>query len=340
MTDIHVEREIPRLTAGLEAKRIPFDSIPVIDIGAFRDGTDKQSVADKIGRACRDVGFFYIRNHGISDSDMETAFAEAKRFFALPLDDKREIHISKSYPNQRGYVPLFEENIDMGITADLKEAFDFGRALPDNDPDVLAGTPFHAENVWPEGLSGFREAFEDYHQKMLDLSGQLVRAVALSLDLPEDFFGDKMNRAIANLRLLRYPPQTGQIDKAILGLGAHSDYGFLTILAQDSVGGLQVQNCAGEWIAATPIPGTFVVNIGELLSHWTNDLFVPTLHRVVNVSGRERYSLPFFLDTNYDALVECISTCVPSGEEPRYEPVLGGEYLWKRFDETFTYRQS
>jgi len=340
MTDIHTERGIPRLTAGLEAKRIPFDSIPVVDIGPLRDGTDKRGVAVEIGRACRDVGFFYIRNHGVSKSDMDEAFAAAKRFFALPLEDKQEIHISKSYPNQRGYVPLFEENIDMGTTADLKEAFDLGRALPADDPDILAGTPFHAENVWPERLPGFRESIEDYHRKMLDLSDELVRAVALSLDLPEDYFCDKMDRAIANLRLLRYPPQTGQIDKAVLGIGAHSDYGFLTILAQDSVGGLQVQNCAGEWIAATPIPGTFVVNIGELLSHWTNDLFTPTLHRVVNVSGRERYSLPFFLDTNYDALVECIDNCILPGEKPKHDPVLGGEYLWKRFDETFTYRQS
>ena len=340
MTESGRPSQPTRLAPHLAAKRVPFEAIPMVDFGPFLDGRDRQGVADEIGRACREVGFFYLRNHGVPAPLVETTFAEAKRFFELPDERKNAIHISGSFPNQRGYVPPFEENIDMGNTADLKEGFDLGRVLAADDPDVVAGKPFHALNVWPDGLLGFRQRVEAYHAAMLELSDHLVGAVALSLELPEDFFGDKMDRAIANLRLLHYPPQPGPVDDALFGCGAHSDYGFLTILAQDDVGGLQVRNPAGEWIAAEPVAGAFVVNIGELLSHWTNDLFAATVHRVINPSGRDRYSLPFFLDTNYDVVVECIESCVAPGEKPKYAPVIGGEYLAKRFDETFNYRRA
>ncbi len=327
------------LAAGLEGRRVPFESVPVIDLGPFLDGGDKPGVARAIGRACREVGFFYVRNHGVPRARVETAFAEARRFFAQPLEAKTAIHVSKSYPRQRGYVPLFEENTDPEVTADLKECFDLGRELPPDDPAVRAGTPFHGPNVWPEGLPGFRETIAAYYDAVLDLSLTLAGAVALSLDLPEDHFADKLDRAVTTLRLIQYPPQQGRIEPATLGCGAHTDYGFLTVLAQDQAGGLQLKNCAGDWIAAPPIPGTFVVNIAEMVERWTNGLYPATLHRVINTSGRARYSLPFFLDTNYDARVECLPNCRSAEHPAKYPPVIGGEYLFQRFDQTFPYRR-
>ncbi len=326
------------LAEGLEGRRVPFESVPVIDLGRFLDGTDKAGVARAIGRACREVGFFYLGNHGVAQARVEAAFAEARRFFAQPLEAKAAIHVSKSYPRQRGYVPPFEENTDPAVTADLKECFDLGRELAPDHPAVRAGTPFHGPNAWPEGLPGFREAIAAYCDAVLDLSLTLSRAVALSLDLPEDHFADKLDRAIANLRLIHYPPQRGRIESATLGCGAHTDYGFLTVLAQDQAGGLQLKNTAGDWIAAPPIPGTFVVNIAEMVERWTNGLYPATPHRVINTSGRERYSMAFFLDTNYDARVECLPSCRSAELPAKYPPVIGGEYLFQRFDQTFPYR--
>ncbi len=326
------------LAAGLEGRRVPFESVPVIDLGPFLDGGDKPGVARAIGRACREVGFFYVGNHGVPEARIEAAFAEARRFFAQPLEAKTAIHVSKSYPRQRGYVPLFEENTDPAVTADLKECFDLGRELPPDHPAVRAGTPFHGPNVWPEGLPGFRAAIAAYYDAVLDLSLTLTRAVALSLDLPEDHFADKLDRAVTTLRLIDYPPQQGRIEPATFGCGAHTDYGFLTVLAQDQAGGLQLRNCAGDWIAAPPISGTFVVNIAEMVERWTNGLYPATLHRVINTSERERFSMPFFLDTNYDARVECLPNCRSAEHPAKYPPVIGGEYLFRRFDQTFPYR--
>ena len=326
------------LAEGLEGRRVPFESIPVIDLGPFLDGSDKPGVARAIGRACREVGFFYVGNHGVPEARVEAAFAEARRFFAQPLGAKTAIHVSKSYPRQRGYIPLFEENTDPEVTADLKECFDLARELPPDHPEVRAGTPFHGPNVWPPGLPGFRDTVYGYYETVLELALKLAGAIALSLDLPEDAFADKLDRAIANFRLIHYPPQQGRIEQETLGCGAHSDYGFLTVLAQGSVDGLQLRNCAGEWIAAPPIPGTFVVNISELVERWTNGLYPATLHRVINTSGRERYSMPFFLDTNYDARVECLPNCRSAEHPAKYPPVIGGEYLFQRFDQTFPYR--
>jgi isopenicillin N synthase-like dioxygenase len=327
------------VSPGLKGREVPFESIPVIDLAPFLDGRGKAAAAEAIGRACREVGFFYVKNHGIPRAQVEAAFAAARCFFDLPLARKNDIHVSKSYPAQRGYIPIFAENTAPGVTADLKECFDLALELPPDDPDVIAGTPFHGPNVWPEGLPGFRDAAYGYYLEVRTLSRRIAGAVALGLGLREDHFADKLDRPIASLRLIHYPPQGGAIEEDTIGCGAHSDYGFLTVLAQDEVGGLQLRNGAGEWIAAPPIPGTFVINVSELLERWTNGLYKATLHRVINTSGRDRYSMPFFLDTNYDAVIACLATCQGPDHPPKYPPVVGGEYLFRRYDETFAYRR-
>lgn len=328
------------VSEGLTAKQMPFDTIPVIDLSDMygADRSARQAVANQLGQACMQVGFFYVKNHGVSQAVIDEMFGQAQRFFARPLEEKMQIHISKS-SHHRGYVPLLEENTDPTARGDLHEAFDCALDVAADDADVLAGKTLYGPNVYPANLPGFREVVDRYYWELFALGRTIFRAFALALDLPEDFFEDKITKPLAQLRLLRYPPQTGEIDEKQIGTGAHSDYECFTILAQDEVGGLQVLNSAGEWISAVPIPGTFVVNVGDQMARWTNDLFSSTVHRAINRSGRERYSIPYFFGPNYDTWVDVLPSCVSPEHPAQYEPVTTGEYIIGRFNETFAYRK-
>jgi len=329
------------LAEGLQGRFAAFTEVPVIALSSFRDGPDKGAMVEAMVRACVQVGFFYVSDHGVPRGLVEGAFEQARRFFAAPEEVKQSLHIRHS-PVHRGYFPAFEENTDPTLTGDLKEGFDLARDLAPDRPEVLAGKPLHGPNVWPDPalLPDFRPRVEAYYAAMNDLARLLLRCFALGLALPEDWFADKVDAPLAQLRLLHYPPQAGFIEERTLGCGAHSDYGCLTILAQDGVGGLQLRNAAGEWIEAPPIPGTFVVNIGDQMARWTNGRFAATQHRVINRSGRERYSLPFFFDPNFDTWVEPLPSCLGPGETPRFAPVLAGDYLLSRYNDTFSYRQA
>jgi len=323
---------------NLLGRVVPFREIPVVDVAGLLDGTDTVEVANALRHAAETVGFLYVAGHGVPDDLVAAMFAESRAFFDRPLDEKMAVHIKNS-PVHRGYFPLFEENTDPALTADLKEGFDIGRDLGPDAPEVQRGLPLHGPNQWPENAIGFRTTAERYFAAMRDLASSLMRAIALALDLRPDWFADKTDRPLAQVRLLHYPPQTGHVESQTMGCGAHTDYGCLTILAQDPNGGLQVRNTAGEWIAAPPIPGAFVVNIGDQLARWTNGRFQATPHRVINASGRERYSIPFFFDPNWDAEIACLPNCLEPGATPRFPPVLAGPYLQSRFDATFKYRQ-
>lgn len=329
------------LSEGLEAKQLPFEAIPVIDFAAMH-GTDavaQQQVAIELCHACIHVGFFYVKNHGVPQSAIDEAFAQAKQFFSLPLEDKMKIHISKS-PNHRGYVPLLEENTDPTAKGDLHEALDFALDVAVDDPDVLAGKKLYGPNVWPAEMPAFREAMDRYYWELFTLGSKIFRAFAIALDLPEDFFSDKITKPLAQLRILRYPSQEGAIDEKQIGIGAHSDYECFTILAQDDCSGLQVLNSAGEWISAVPIPGTFVVNIGDLMARWTNGVFASTVHRAINSSGKERFSIPYFFGPNYDTVIETLPSCVSPERPATYPTVTTGDYVLSRFNDTFSYRKA
>jgi isopenicillin N synthase-like dioxygenase len=328
------------LAEGLAAKPIPFDAIPVIDFAAMQsdDEVARRAVAEQVCQACTQVGFFYVKHHGVPQSVIEEAFAQARRFFALPHQAKMKIHISQS-PNHRGYVPLLEENTDPTANGDLHEAIDFALNVPADDPDVLAGKTLYGPNVYPDDLPGFRQAIDRYYWELYQLGQRIFCAFALALDLPEAFFADKITKPMAQLRLLRYPAQTGVINETQLGTGAHSDYECFTILAQDDVGGLQVLNSAAEWIAAVPIPGTFVVNIGDQMARWTNDLFSSTIHRAINSTDRKRFSIPYFFGPNYDTVIDALPSCVDPTHPAKYDPVTSGEYIIGRFNDTFAYRK-
>ncbi|MXN19567.1 isopenicillin N synthase family oxygenase [Pseudooceanicola sp. GBMRC 2024] len=323
-------------SAGLEPNRVPFDSLPVIDLAPIF-GTDeeaRQRLAAELRRACTEVGFFYIRNHAVPQAVIDGAFGAAQDFFARPDADKQAIHVSKSR-NNRGYAALLEENTDPTARGDLHESFDIALEVPETDPDVLAGKNLYGPNLWPEGAPAFRGDVEAYYDAMITLSRNLLHAFALALDLPEDHFDTLVSKPLATLRLLHYPPQFGEIDDRQIGIGAHSDYECFTILAQDDIHALQALNANGEWISAPPLPGHFVVNIGDQMARWTNGLFASTVHRAINRSGKERYSIPFFFGPNYDAEITPLESCVDADHPAQFEPITSGAYINSRFEATF-----
>lgn len=323
------DQDIDRLQDRLRAQRVSFDKIPVIDVSALNTGGSLFEVAKEIRWALTNAGFFYVKNHGVPEAVVNGAFEETRRFFDLPLQDKMDLHISKSGLALRGYIEIFGENTDPKKTRDLKECFDIGPESPAGD------APFFGPNLWPAARPEFARAVYGYHQEMKGLAQRLMRAIAVSLDLEADFFAPRMQNPITIQRLLHYPPQEGQIDESVMGIGAHTDYGSLTILAQDDVGGLQVMNRDGAWVEGPPIAGTFVINIGDLIQRLTNDLYLANLHRVVNASGRERYSIPFFIDADADAVFQPLESCVSAENPARYEPVTCGAHKFGRFRDSF-----
>jgi isopenicillin N synthase-like dioxygenase len=202
-----------------------------------------------------------------------------------------------------------------------------GVDLAPDHPLVVAGTPHHGANQWPDFLPGWKESVQGYFDVMERLSFRLLDGLALSLDLPWGYFDFGLPDAMTSLRLLRYPSQPDADGVRQVGAGAHTDWGVLTILAQDEIGGLQIRLRSGDWIEAPPIPGTFIVNIGDMMARWTNDLYASTEHRVLNRSSHTRHSVAFFMDTNYHTRVECLPTCCSPDNPPRYAPILAGDHL-------------
>ena len=305
-------------------------ALPIIDLSSF--GDDERAlnqVAGEIGAACRDVGFFYVVGHGVGRDLMAEAFAQSKAFFALPFADKQRLAI-ETIGGNRGYSGLLHEALDPKQGPDNKEAYNVGLDLEPDDPELLAGKAFRALNAWPD-LPGFRETLLAYFDACAALGARIHRAFARDLGIATDYFADKFDRPMATLRLLHYPAAASGGGEPI-GAGTHTDYGNLTLLATDDVGGLEVRTRAGDWVEAPALPGAFVVNIGDCLMRWTNDVYVSTPHRVVNRSGRERYSIAFFFDPNPEAEVAAISSCVGSGERARYAPILAADYLKFRLD--------
>lgn len=310
-------------------------TVPAIDLGGFRsDRGELERVAREIGQAARGIGFFSIVNHGLPPGLIDAVFAEARAFFSLPYAKKMEITVNNS-KDYRGYVQIGDETLDPTKAPDLKECFNAGPDLAANDPDVVAGKPFAAANQWPESPS-FKATLKTYHAAALELVVLIHRAFAIDLGIDERYFDDRFSRAVGILRLLRYPPHPAAFDGSQFGAGTHTDYGNLTLLAQDEIGGLEVRSRDGTWIDVPPAPGALVCNIGDCLMRWSNDTYVSTPHRVVNRANRERYSVAFFGDPNADALVTCLPTCLGPGDAPKYPPIAYGDYLRSRYDATYS----
>ena len=315
-----------------------FTSIPVIDISPLYgdDLAGARAVAADIRRASVEAGFFYIRGHHMPPDLMRATLMASKFFFSRPDAEKRAIQVNGAH---RGYVPFAQTTLGRQYKADLKESFNFAFPFAADDPDVVAGKPLIGVNQWPQGEEVWRGVLEDYYRTLFEVGQRVLEGFALALDTPRTYFRDLYKRPLVRTRLLHYPPQPEGSGEDQFGAAPHTDWGCMTLLWQDQVGGLQVRNRAGQWIDAPYIEGTFVVNIGDMLERWSNDLFVSTPHRVVNASGRERYSIPMFYDPDFDTAVECLPNCSGPGNPPKYPRTVAGEYITAKYDEAYAYRK-
>jgi isopenicillin N synthase-like dioxygenase len=325
------------MASALEAVRVSTASLPIIDISGLSSSklADRKAVAAELRAACLDKGFFYITNHGVSERLIDDVFNEAAAFFALPVEEKAAVDKAKSKAN-RGYEPLWGQTLEAGAPPDLKEGYYIGPEHRPDDPRVLAGMFNHGPNQWPAQRPNFQPVMEAYRDVMIALAGRMMRGLALSLDVAEDYFAHYCIDANSLVRLLHYPPQPANAKPGQKGAGAHSDFGGITLLRQDNVGGLQVWDQASDgWIHADPVSGTYVVNLGDMIARWTNDRYRSTVHRVVNTSGKQRYSVPFFYTGNYAHKVECIPTCLASGEKPKYPPTTVEAHMREMYRRTY-----
>ncbi|RDK03264.1 isopenicillin N synthase family dioxygenase [Paraburkholderia lacunae] len=309
-----------------------FDRLPIVDVsGLFSDNEDRRlATALELDRAARDAGFFYVTGHQIAREQQAALVEHAKRFFAAPDDWKMRYYIGQSTAH-RGYVPEGEE-VFAGGKRDRKEAFDTGRELPPDDPDVKAGTPMLGPNLWPD-QPGFRDAVSGYYDAAFALGRTLLHGFALALGLPEAHFDTYLQKPPSQLRLVHYPVDPSAEDRP--GIGAHTDYECFTILLPTAPG-LEVMNGKGEWIDAPPIDNAFVVNIGDMLEVWTGGTYVATSHRVRKVK-EERYSFPLFFACDYHTVVAPLPPFATPEALAKYPPVSAGNHLFAQTAQSFTY---
>ena len=303
--------------------------IPVIAIAALRDGASaaQATAAAEIGAACREIGFLYVTDHGVPETKIEAVRDAARSFFALPREQLLAIEATRDH--YRGYLPMGARAYSG--RADLIHSFKMQIELPPDDPDIMAGKPLHMPNKWPEGLPGFRATLLDYYAEMEMLSHAIMRGFALALGQEAEFFRPFFRKPLTQLSLLHYPPQASDAPEDQFGIRPHTDTSAFTILGTDPVGGLQVRPLGQEWVAAPHIPGTYLINIGDMMARWTNDEFTSTPHRVINSTGQERISVPFFANPDYDAVVTCMPQCQSPDRPPRYPPQHVGNFIHSRF---------
>ena len=290
-------------------------------------------LADTIGNAARDFGFFRICDHGIDFDLIEATYQAGAQFFALPDAVKREIYIGKS-SNHRGYVPFTEKGDYPDEMNRSYEAFDLGLDLPHDDPDFLMVNRLLGPNVWPE-VAGFRDTVARYYSQISKLGRLVCSALEAHLKLPFGAMTNQMSKPISQLRLLHYVRQKSTADHQSVNMGAHTDYECLTLLHTRNKG-LQVMTKQDNWIDVPVDPNVFVVNVGDMLEAWSNGILRSTPHRVLNHSP-ERYSLPYFLAANYDTVIEPFAQLITPDRPAKYEPFTAGSHLERMLIRDFPY---
>ncbi|KAL5231966.1 hypothetical protein ABZP36_030742 [Zizania latifolia] len=303
--------------------------LPVVDLAS----PDLGATVESVRKACVDSGFFYVVSHGIEDGLLEKLFAESRKLFELPLEEKMALR-RNSY--HRGYTPPYAEKLDFSskFEGDLKESFYVGPIGGDGSQNDA--------NQWPseEHFPCWKETIKLYHATALSIGKRILSLIALSLNLDAELFENigAFSCPSAFLRLLHYPGAVNESDDGNYGASAHSDYGMITILATDGTPGLQIcrekDRHPRHWEDVHHIDGALIVNIGDLLERWTNCIFRSTLHRVVAV-GKERYSVAFFLDPNPNLVVQCLESCCSDACPPRFPPIKSGDYLKERLSVTY-----
>jgi len=315
-----------------------FQEIPIIDIFSLLGVNDNPKSVRKtrkeIEDACKNIGFFYVKNHQIPQKHLDAVISVMEEFFNLPQEEKMKIHIGKS-AIFRGYTPLGNELTNDKY--DWHECVDFGLDLHSNHPSVIKGEQLVGYNQWPENLPNFKKVMERHWNLMIILGRRITEGLAMSLGLERNYFAPFMSKSHSFMRILNYPP-FGKLQDENLGdgIGAHIDYGFLTILHQDNIGGLEVKNVENEWVSAPTIQGTFLINIGHMIQRWTNDHYKATVHRVIPPEHETRCSLPFFFEPNFDTVVVPLDEFCSRDNPPRYEPLHFGDYIERRFTTSYS----
>jgi isopenicillin N synthase-like dioxygenase len=314
------------------AARVDIEEIPVIDFAPFLAGDPeaRRAVAGEIAHACRAIGFFYLKGHGVPDDRREAIFAETRRFFRLPRAAKAGALATQEW--YRGWVPA-PENRELTRNTRMFDQYRLQLEWPPEDrPDDPLVHIFGVPNRWPADMPGFRAAGEAWLGAMQGLSVELLRAFALGLGLAETRFDEWFRRPPSQLSLVHYPPLPPVAESEASNMVSHTDEGPFTILLQDDTGGLEVKRRDGAWIAAPPVDGTFVINVGDMMMWWSNGEFLSNYHRVKNRSGAERFSIPFFANPDRDVVVAPLPEIVARTGPPRYEPVRVSDHLARFYE--------
>lgn len=314
------------------------NEISVIDVGDILDDPTQaalERVAGRILQACTSIGFFYLTNHGVPQSLVDDCFAANRRFHARPLEEKLAIKLNKWH---RGYQPMATSTLKSSARFEPArypnqlESFFLRQEVPPGHPD-FERKPMQGPNQWPDDPA-FRATVQRYDEATRALGLKLLPAFSIAAGEAPDFFTRRFAPPASCLRLLHYPPGPATRPDELYGIHPHTDYGFLTILAQDDVGGLQIQRVDGGWIDAPAIPGTFILNVGDVLARWTNDRFNSTPHRVVCMTGgQDRYSIGMFFDPNLETEVGTLRRFADAGA--KYQPIRYGDYFQMRLDANY-----
>ena len=319
--------------AYAQAKQLDSEAIPVIDISPLRDGSDPLSVARKLHAASQSLGFIYVRGHGIPEASIAAMRSLGLDFFRSPIKEKECVKISNSH---RGWLATGGAKMGDKQKADLKESFIWG--LQDEAGKTVEDHSLRGQNQWPAFLPELQTAAMEYFERAHEVAHHLMRGFALGLDQDKNFFLQTASRPLSRASLVYYPAQPEELGEDQFGVGPHTDFGVLTVLCQDSVGGLQVEDVNGEWLQAPPIDGTLVVNVADLLARWTDGAYKSTPHRVVNSSGKERLSIVLAFDPNPETVIDPRDIF---GEDYKAQkkPTTCGDYLNWRFEKAFAYRK-
>jgi isopenicillin N synthase-like dioxygenase len=309
-------------------------TLPVIQFA----GASEADLAQQLDAAFTGIGFCYLGDIGVHQGLVDGVFAASRRFHAMSRQEKDAIAMNRFH---RGYMAPKTSVIETSTVARVTRPNDSESFMLMHEiapEDQRYGRPLEGPNQWPE-LPDFRAPVEAYDRAMLGFCRRLLPPLALALGLPRDWFAPFFDQPTTFLRLLHYPPQAPDAPEDAFGSAPHTDYGFVTILAQDASGGLEVRRRDGTWLPARPIPGTWVMNVADMLARWTNGRWHSTPHRVKNVSGGDRYSCPYFFDMAMDSVVEVVPTCHNASNPRLFPPVRYGDYLLERLDRNYAYRK-